>query len=171
MSASLEFFFNGRYIDYLSLNYAINKNRILKVTLQILHSAREKTLETFKISIEILIIRTSHTNNNREGKKSVFHQFLFWPPSIAHTLSHQITWYIVVDGFYPWFRGGCTACSRGWDRFQCGEDVFPSNHAQRTIEILQVPFFLASLVYVVRCWLVIIHHRFDYTCIIRLHVI
>jgi len=27
------FFFNGRYIDYLSLTYATNKNRILKVTL------------------------------------------------------------------------------------------------------------------------------------------
>jgi hypothetical protein len=28
-----------------------------------------------------------------------------------------------------------------------GEDVHPSNHAQHTIEILQLPFFLASLVF------------------------
>jgi hypothetical protein len=55
--------------------------------------------------------------------------------------------YIVLDGFYPWVRGGCTACSRGRGRFQCGEDVYPHNHAQRTIEILQMPFFLASLVF------------------------
>ena len=36
------FFPNGNYIDYyLSLTYATNKNRILKVTLQILHLTRE----------------------------------------------------------------------------------------------------------------------------------
>jgi len=35
------FFSNGRYIDYLSLTYATNKNRILKVPLQILHSTSE----------------------------------------------------------------------------------------------------------------------------------
>ena len=52
--------------------HVTNKSRILNVTLQILHSAREKTLETFKISIEILIVRSSHRNSNREGKKSVY---------------------------------------------------------------------------------------------------
>jgi len=36
--------------------------------------------------------------------------------------------------------------SRCRDRFQCGEGVYPDNHAQRTIEILLLPFFLASLV-------------------------
>jgi len=35
----------------------------------------------------------------------------------------------------------------GWDGLQCGEDVFPGSHAQRTIEILQLPFFLDSLVF------------------------
>ena len=34
-----------------------------------------------------------------------------------------------------------------WGGFQCGEDVYPDNHAQRTIESLQLPFFLASLVF------------------------
>jgi hypothetical protein len=58
--------------------------------------------------------------------------------------------YIVQDGFCPWFHGGCTACSKGRDEFQCGEDVFPSNHARSTIEILQLPFFLANLVF----WLI-----------------
>ena len=81
-----------------------------------------------------------------KGKVSI-PSFLSWPPSIAHNLSHWIMRYIVQDGFCPWFRGGCTACSRGRDEFQCGEDVFPSNHVRRTIEILQLPFFLASLVF------------------------
>jgi len=55
--------------------------------------------------------------------------------------------YIVLDGFCPWFRGGCIACSRGRGGFQYDEDVHPRSHAQRTIEILQLPFFLASLVF------------------------
>ena len=55
--------------------------------------------------------------------------------------------YIVLDGFCPWVRGGCIACSRSQGGFQCGEDVYPSSHAQRTVEILQLPFFLASLVF------------------------
>ena len=38
------------------------------------------------------------------------------------------------------------SCSRGRGGFQC-EDVYPSNHAQRTIEILQLPFFLVSLAF------------------------
>ena len=33
------------------------------------------------------------------------------------------------------------------DGLQCGEDMFPGNHAQRTIEILQLPYFLDSLVF------------------------
>jgi len=37
--------------------------------------------------------------------------------------------------------------SRGRGGFQCGEDVYPSNHALCTIEILQLPFFLVSLVF------------------------
>jgi len=65
--------------------------------------------------------------------------------------------YIVLDGFCPWVRGGCTACGRGRDGFQCGEDVYPSNHAQRTIEILQLPFFLASLVF----WLILASMVFE----------
>jgi hypothetical protein len=60
---------------------------------------------------------------------------------------------IVQDGFFPWVRGGCVTCSRGRGGFQCGEDVYPSNHAQRTLEILQLPFFLASLLF----WLFFIH--------------
>ena len=54
--------------------------------------------------------------------------------------------YIVLNGFRPWVRGGRTARSRGPGGFQCGEGVYPDNHAQRTIEILQPPFFLATLV-------------------------
>jgi hypothetical protein len=54
--------------------------------------------------------------------------------------------YIVLDGFCPWVRGGCIACSRGQDGLRCGEDVYPSNRAQSIVEILQPPLFLASLV-------------------------
>jgi len=39
------------------------------------------------------------------------------------------------------------ACTKGRGGFQSGEDVYPDNHAQRTIKILQLPFFLASLVF------------------------
>jgi len=53
--------------------------------------------------------------------------------------------YIVLDGFCPWVRRDCTACSRVRGGFQYGEDVYPNKHAQRTIEILQLPFFLDSL--------------------------
>ena len=38
-------------------------------------------------------------------------------------------------------------------------EVFPSNHAQRTIEILQLPFFLASLVF----WLFLVSMVFVIT--------
>ena len=41
--------------------------------------------------------------------------------------------YIVLDGVYPWVRGGCIACSRGQGGFQCGGDAHPPNHAQRTV--------------------------------------
>jgi len=53
--------------------------------------------------------------------------------------------YVVLDGSYPWVCGGCIACGRSQDGLRCGEDVYPSSHAQRMIEIPQLPFFLASL--------------------------
>jgi hypothetical protein len=90
---------------------------------------------------------SNHKDSNRKGMKSVFHNFLCWPPSIAHTLSFRITRYIFLDGFCPSVRGGCIACSGGGGGFQCGADVYPSSRAQRTVEILQLPFFLASLVF------------------------
>jgi len=65
--------------------------------------------------------------------------------------------YIVQDSFCPWFHGGCTACSRGRDEFQCCEDVYPSNHARHTIEILQLPLFLANLVF----WLILASMVFE----------
>ena len=36
--------------------------------------------------------------------------------------------YIVLDGFCPWVRSGCIACSTSRGGFQCGEDVYPSIH-------------------------------------------
>ena len=92
------------------------------------------------------MIRSSHKDSNRGGTKSVFHHFLSWPPSIVHILSCQIMRYVVLDGLSPWVRGGCIACSRRRGGLQCGEDVY-SNHGLHTIEILQLPFFLASMVF------------------------
>jgi len=46
--------------------------------------------KTLKIYIEILIIRSSHRNSNREGKKSVFHHFCPGLP-VSLTLCHTKT--------------------------------------------------------------------------------
>ena len=66
------------------MTYAINKNRILSYIIDTAFDKRKKTLKTFKINIELLIIMSSHRNKR---KKFSFPSFLFWPPSIAHTLS------------------------------------------------------------------------------------
>jgi hypothetical protein len=47
----------------------------------------------------------------------------------------------------------------GRDELQCGEDVFPSSHARCTVEILQLPFFLANLV----LWLILASMVFEIT--------
>jgi len=39
---------------------------------------------------------SSHRDRREEVSSP---SFLSWPPSIAHTLSHWITRYIVLDGF------------------------------------------------------------------------
>ena len=57
-------------------------------------------------------------------------------------------WYIVLDGFCPWVHGGCIACSRGRGGFQCGEDVYPSSHAQHTIKILQLHVCVYISIYI-----------------------
>jgi len=66
---------------------------------------------------------------------------------LASQYSSCSVWCIALDGFCPWVRGGCMACSRGQGGFRCDEDVYPSSYAQRIVEILQPPFFLASLVF------------------------
>ena len=103
------------------------------------------------------MIRSSHEVGTM--RKVSIPSFLSWPSSIAHTLSHWIMRYVVQDGSCPWLRGGCTACSRGRDEFQSGEDVFPSNRARRTIETLQLPFFLANPVF----WLILASMVFEIT--------
>jgi len=67
--------------------------------------------------------------------------------------------YIVLDGFRPWVRGDCIACSRGQGGLQCCDGLYPGNPAQSTIEILQLPFFLAILVF----WLVLASMVFGFT--------
>jgi len=97
-------------------------------------------------NMKVLIVRSSHRNSNRKEAKPVFHH-LSWPPSIAHILSYQTVRYIVLNHFCTQVRGGCIACSRGRGGFQCNEGVYPDIHAQHTIKILQLPSFLASLVF------------------------
>ena len=82
--------------------------------------------------MKVLIVKSSHKNSNRKDAKSVFPSFLSWPPSIVHTLSYEIVRYVALNGFCPWVRRGCIACSKGRDGFQYGEGVYPDNHAQRT---------------------------------------
>ena len=53
--------------------------------------------------------------------------------------------YNVLDGFYPWVREGCIACIGGQGGFQCSGDVYASNHAQRTVGTLQLPFCFVVL--------------------------
>jgi len=74
-----KFFFNGKFIDYLSLTYATNKKQNIKSSItNTTLKRREKTLTTFKINIGLLLIRSSH--RNRRGKVSS-PSFLSWPPS------------------------------------------------------------------------------------------
>ena len=71
------------------------------------------------------MLKISHKKgggNNSENNKVSFPSFLSWPPSIAHISSHQIMQYNVLDGFYPWVREGCIACSRCQCGFQCSGD-------------------------------------------------
>ena len=111
------------------------------------------------------MISSIHENSNSKDTKSVFHHFCpglpvsltLCPITQCGTLSYYVVRYIVLDGFVPWVRGGCIACSRGRGGFQCGEDVYPSSHAgedvypndhaHRTVEILQLPFSQASLAF------------------------
>ena len=46
--------------------------------------------------------------------------------------------YIDLNGVCLWVRGGCIACVWGRGGFQCSEGLYPNNHAQHTIEILQL---------------------------------
>ena len=92
------------------------------------------------------MLRGSNKNNsNNKITKSIFHHFCPRPPSIAHIPSRYVMRYIVLDGFYPWVRGGSVACSGGQDGLQCSGDAHPSNRAQHTVGTLKLPFFWAIL--------------------------
>ena len=59
------------------------------------------TINNIQGKYKILTLRHSHKNSNRKEAKPVFHNFLSWPPSIAHTLSYQIVLYIVLNRPVP----------------------------------------------------------------------
>ena len=86
------------------------------------------------------MIRNNYKNSNSKKTKSIFHHFCpgLPVPLTLCPIKQCGTW--SCGGFCPQVRRGCIACSRGQGGFQCGEDVYPSNHAQRTVEILQLPF-------------------------------
>jgi len=85
------------------------------------------------------IVRSSPKNSNRKEAKSVSHPFCpglpvsltLCPIKQCGTLSYMVS----VHGV----RGGYIECGRSRGGFQCGEGVYPDNHAQHTIEILQLP--------------------------------
>ena len=128
------FFSNGGYIDYLSFTYATSKGKNIKsytiyTTFKKTGNIKNiNTLKPFKINTKILMIRSRHEVVTK--RKVSIPSFLSWPPSNAHTLSHWIMRYIVQDGFCLWFRGGCTACSRGRDEFHavkmCSQAIMPN---------------------------------------------
>jgi hypothetical protein len=75
------YFTNGRYVDYLSLTYATNKNRILKLRYR--YYIKKLSIYIY-IYIYIficlyrsLMMRSSHknSNSNKEEAQSVFHNF------------------------------------------------------------------------------------------------
>ena len=80
------------------------------------------------------MISSSDRNCNREVKS----QFSIIFVLVSQYRSHSVLLNSAVHVFCPWVRGGCIACSRGRGGFQCGEEVYPNNHAQSTIEILQL---------------------------------
>jgi len=70
------------YIDCLSLTYATNRSKknnynytIITTLKEEKHKEKRKRRKIFKLNIKVLMIRSSHRNSNREGKKSVFHHF------------------------------------------------------------------------------------------------
>ena len=84
-----------------------------------IRSSRKKVIVKTQIQISIIFIQASQYRSH-----SV----------LLSSAVHCPRW------FCPWVRGGCIACSRVQGGLQCDEDVYPSNHAQRTVEILQLPF-------------------------------
>jgi hypothetical protein len=58
--------------------------------------------------------------------------------------------------FLFWDRGGYIACIKSRSEFRCRGDVYPSSHVRLTSGILQLLFFLASLV----CWLFLVSMAF-----------
>jgi len=63
------FISNGRYTDCLSLTYATNECKKLKLHYKY-YIKRETTHQnerTFKVNIKVLMIRSSHKDSSREG--------------------------------------------------------------------------------------------------------
>ena len=70
---------NGRYTDCLSSPFVTNKGEILKLHYKYYSKRKKKNIKeqkkTFKANIKVLMISSSHKDNNRKGTKSVFHHF------------------------------------------------------------------------------------------------
>ena len=117
---------NGRYVDCLSLTYATNKSKKLKSHYKY-YIKRENKRKNIQSKYKSPNDKEQSQRQQQRRNEVTSPKFLSWPPSVAHILSYQIMGYSVLDGFCPWVRGGCIACSRGRGGFQCGEDVYPSS--------------------------------------------
>ena len=86
--------------------------------------------------MKVLKVRSSHKNSNSKKKQSQF-SIIFILPSqyrshsvLLNSAVHCPRWFLSM--------GSRRLHSMQWGS---GEDVYPSNHAHRTVEILQLPFF------------------------------
>jgi ferredoxin-like protein FixX len=81
---------NGRSIDCLTLTYATNESKKLKLhyknCIQTGKTQRKKEKKTFTVNTKVPTISSSHKDSNREGMKSVFHHFCPALPGIKYTV-------------------------------------------------------------------------------------
>ena len=85
-------FSNDRYVDCLSLPYATNKSKKLKLHYKYCskrekHDEKRRKGKTITVNIKVLMISNSHNISNRVRNKVSFPSFIFWPPNYR---SHSV---------------------------------------------------------------------------------
>jgi hypothetical protein len=125
---------NDRYIDCLSLTSVTNEGKMLK--LQCKYKRKDNIQRKYK-----------SPNDKELSQKKVIEkeQSQF---SIIFVLAFQYRSHSALsDSVVHCPRWVHITCNRGQGGLRCDKGVYPSNHAERIVEILQPPFFLASLLF------------------------